>query len=664
MKRNQLIEKIEILLGMWQQRCVLLLLMSISLSTLAQTPVEKYGALKVSGNKILDKNNQPVSLAGSSLFWSNAGWGGERFYNAGAVNYLKSDWNATLVRAAMGVEEAGGYLQDKQREKQKVKTVVDAAIAAGIYVIIDWHSHRAESYRAEAISFFTEMAQTYGNKPNVIFEIYNEPLQVSWSNTIKPYAEAVIGAIRATGSNNLVVVGTPSWSQRVDEAANDPITKYSNIAYTLHFYAATHKQSLRDIAQSALNKNIAIFVTEWGSVDASGGGSVDEASTNEWIAFLKKNSISHANWALNDKAEAASALKPGVSATGQWTQNDYTQSGLLVRNIVKNWVGSTTTNPSPGNTAPVAVASATPTSGAAPVNVQFNASRSSDANNDPLSFAWTFGDGSSGTGATPTHTYATAGSYQAKVTVSDGKGGSNQATVTITVTSGSSGGGACTFGTPRSTPLPSIQQSYKYVYVLGTGGPNLSNVSAFTINWDLASKGLWQIAINTTNGQPGYYVDLLSKTSQTFASAQPAITLSGSGFPGLDGAYWVTLHGGNLVLAQKAGGYTIYFSTTATSPCAAAKLNSASLSELESNALADAKVYPIPFNNELNIDLNGIKEVQKVELFTTTGQLVQTLEGAQISADLIRIRINQPGNLFYLRITSKGQTFTRRVVRN
>jgi hypothetical protein len=283
----------------------------------AQTPVEKFGALRVSGNKILDKNNQPVSLAGPSLFWSNAGWGGERFYTSGAVSYVKTDWNATIVRAAMGVEDGGGYLQDQAREKQKVRTVVDAAIAAGMYVIIDWHSHHAEDYRSQAVAFFTEMAQLYGTKPNVIFEIYNEPLQISWSSTIKPYAEAVIGAIRGTGSTNLVVVGTPTWSQRVDEAANDPITKYTNVAYTLHFYAATHKQSLRDIATTALNKNIALFVTEWGTVDASGGGSVDQTSTNEWMNFLKQHQISHLNWALNDKAEAASALKPGVSATGR-----------------------------------------------------------------------------------------------------------------------------------------------------------------------------------------------------------------------------------------------------------------------------------------------------------------------------------------------------------
>jgi len=646
----------------WRMALALLLCFGALGRSAAQTPVEKYGALKVSGNKILDKNNQPVSLAGPSLFWSNAGWGGERFYNAGAVGYVKTDWNATIVRAAMGVEDSGGYLQDQAREKQKVRAVVDAAIAAGLYVIIDWHSHHAETYRSQAVAFFTEMAQLYGTKPNVIFEIYNEPLQVSWSNTIKPYAEAVIGAIRNTGSNNLVVVGTPTWSQRVDEAANDPITRFTNIAYTLHFYAATHKQSLRDIASTALSKNIALFVTEWGTVDASGAGSVDQTSTNEWMNFLKQHQISHLNWSLNDKAEAASALKPGVSATGGWTATDYTASGTLVRNIVRGW-GGTTTTPAPGNTPPVASATATPTSGTAPVTVQFNASGSTDANGDVLSYAWAFGNGATGTGATPSYTYSAAGSYVATVTVSDGKGGSSQASVTITVTAPTSGGTTCKFGTPRATPLPSVNQSYKFAHVIGTGSPNLGNLTDFTINWDLPNRGLYQFSANTSNGVPNWYVDLLPKTTHTFGSAQPACTISGSGFPGLDGSYWVTLDGTNLVLVNKLGNFTIYFSASATRPaCTASRL----ATQGTGNGAERLRVFPVPFTRQLNVHLGGIEGVQKVELFNAQGQLVQTLDGdggQHGSGNVIVIPAPATGNVFLLRVTAKDQVHTRTVVR-
>jgi endoglucanase len=295
--------------------------------------------LSVSGNKIL-AGGQIASFSGNSLFWSNNGWGGEKYYNADVVNWLKRDWKSNIVRVAMGVEESGAYLQDPVGNKAKVRAVVEAAIANDMYVIIDWHTHHAEQYRDQAIGFFQEMARSYGNNPHVIYEIYNEPLQVSWSNTIKPYAEAVAGAIRAIDPDNLIIVGTPQWSQHVDDASRDPITRFKNIAYTLHFYAGSHGQGLRDWAQTALNNNAALFVTEWGAVDASGDGAVNYGETNAWVDFLKRNQISNANWSLNDKAEGASALVGGANAHGGWASNQLTASGALARDIIRNWGGN------------------------------------------------------------------------------------------------------------------------------------------------------------------------------------------------------------------------------------------------------------------------------------------------------------------------------------
>ena len=200
------------------------------------TLVGQHGRLQVFGNQIVNKFGNPMSLAGNSFFWSNDGWGGERFYKNEVVTWLKEDWGTAIVRAAMGVEDPGGYLDNKDSNKNRIKVIVDSAIEQGIYVIIDWHSHHAEDYVLEAVSFFQEMAELYGENDNIIYEIYNEPLDVSWSDVIKPYAIQVINAIRDIDSDNLIVVGTPEWSQRVDLAALDPIEGFQNIAYTLHFY--------------------------------------------------------------------------------------------------------------------------------------------------------------------------------------------------------------------------------------------------------------------------------------------------------------------------------------------------------------------------------------------------------------------------------------------
>ena len=304
---------------------------------LSQSPVETHGALSVSGNQIVNKDGATVSFAGNSLFWSNNGWGGEAFYNPSVVSWLKSDWNAKIVRAAMGVDENGGFITHPEN-KQKVLRVVDAAIEQGLYVIIDWHSHHAEDYQDEAIAFFEEMATLYHTYDNVIYEIYNEPLNnVSWSNTVKPYSEAVIEAIRAIDPDNLVIVGSPTWSQDVDVASLDPIMGFPNIAYTLHFYAGTHGQGLRNKAQTALNNGIALMVTEWGTVNANGDGDVDESSVSQWMDFLCENNLSHCNWALNDKVEGASVLKSGSSNGGNWTDDDLTPSGALVKDIIEDW---------------------------------------------------------------------------------------------------------------------------------------------------------------------------------------------------------------------------------------------------------------------------------------------------------------------------------------
>eukprot|EP00122_Pirum_gemmata_P020727 Pgem_evm1s19357 len=324
-----------------------LVMVATIISLSAGYVVEENGKLKILNNKIVNKNNQPVSFAGPSLFWSNTNWQGEKFYNKESVKHMKQEWKATITRAAMGVETDGGYIADAGVNKGRVEAVVDAAIEEDMYVIIDWHTHHAELHTDKAMEFFQEMAKKYNKYNNIIYEIYNEPLDVSWSGVIKPYAEAVIEKIRQFDSDNLIIVGTPSWSQKVDEASVDPITKYNNIAYTLHFYAGTHKKWLRDRAEKAMEK-IPLFVTEWGAVDASGNGDVHKEETLKWIDFLNEHHVSHCMWSLNDKTEGASFLdcddpsviKDNVArdcpSRTPISARSLTQSGTLMKEILTN----------------------------------------------------------------------------------------------------------------------------------------------------------------------------------------------------------------------------------------------------------------------------------------------------------------------------------------
>lgn len=303
------------------------------------TVVDQNGFLSIDGSKIVNQNGKAVSFAGNSLFWSNEYYKGHTFYNKDVVKWLKNDWNSTIIRIPVAADPKvpDSYLFNSEMNEKYLFTVVDAAIDQGLYVIIDWHSHHAEDHETEVIEFFKKVAKKYGHLPNVIYEIYNEPLKVSWDDTIKPFAEKVIKEIRAIDPDNIIVVGTPRWSQDVDEAANNPITDFKNIAYTLHFYAGSHKEWLINKAQTALDKNIALIVTEWGSVKADGNGEVDYESVARWMEFMKTNNIIHCNWSIHDKDEGASSLKPGASIKGQWKDEDLTASGKLAKSYIKKW---------------------------------------------------------------------------------------------------------------------------------------------------------------------------------------------------------------------------------------------------------------------------------------------------------------------------------------
>lgn len=313
---------------------VILALGAFLASRAAAGPVSDHGLLHVNGPKLVGADGRTVSLAGVSFGWSQ--WEAAPYYNAKVVNWLQQDWKASLVRAALGVHEKG-FLTNPEAEKARVCAVVDAAIAADMYVLIDWHDHHANEHTALAVAFFSEMARKYGRQPHVIYEIFNEPIKgLTWGKDVKPYAEKVIAAIRAIDPDNLIIVGTPNWSQDVDLAAADRI-KAENLAYALHFYAGSHKEALRAKAVTALELGLPLFVTEWGTCDASGAGGVDVASTQVWMDFMRKWQLSHCNWGIYDKAETAAIIVPGASARGGWTVKQLTESGRLAREWVRSW---------------------------------------------------------------------------------------------------------------------------------------------------------------------------------------------------------------------------------------------------------------------------------------------------------------------------------------
>jgi endoglucanase len=309
----------------------------LSIDKQGRTVVERFGQLRVEGTKLLDSNGRQIQLRGMSSHGLQ--WMG-KYANENVLRWLRDDWNIQVWRSAMYLRE-GGYITQRTL-KNLVEESVEAAVKLGLYVIIDWHVHLDRDpnlYKDEALEFFADMAQRYGSYPNVIYEICNEPngRDVTWNGSIKPYAEEVIAEIRKYDQKNIIIVGTPTWSQDVDIAARNPIQGH-NIMYTLHFYAGTHGQDFIDKTQRAVDMGLPVFVTECGTTQSSGGGGVFEAEFLNWLSFLKKHGISWVNWAVSNKGEDSGILVFNADREGRggWTDKELSPSGLFIRRILRN----------------------------------------------------------------------------------------------------------------------------------------------------------------------------------------------------------------------------------------------------------------------------------------------------------------------------------------
>ena len=305
------------------------------------TPYGKHGKLKVVGTDLVDKNGDKFQIKGVSTHGIN--WDvGNPYVNKKAFRNLRDEWGVNCIRVAMYTEDYNGYCVTSATEKKKLFKTINKAVkytkSLGMYCIIDWHILNDQTpvkNQAKAKAFFKKVSKKYKKYGNVLYEICNEPNGgTTWSD-VKSYAKKVIKVIRKNNKKAIIIVGTPTWSQDVDVASYDPI-KGKNIMYTVHFYAATHGQYLRDKVQTALNNGLPVFCTEFSACESTGDGYINKSEANTWIKFLDKNNISYVCWSLTNKAESASLLKSSstrvngfktsdLSTIGKWLIKKYTK---------------------------------------------------------------------------------------------------------------------------------------------------------------------------------------------------------------------------------------------------------------------------------------------------------------------------------------------------
>lgn len=301
------------------------------------TPAPVCVALAVDGTRLTDTAGNPVQLKGISTH--GLAWFPD-YVNRECFQQLK-DWGANVVRLAMYTAEYGGYCTGGDREYLKglVKDGVSYATDCDMYVIIDWHilsDGNPNTYVEDAKAFFEEMSKEYADYTNVIYEICNEPNGgTSWQQ-VKDYAVQIIEVIRANDADGVILVGTPNWCQYVDQAAADPIQGYENIMYTLHFYAATHTDSLRNTMVEAIDAGLPVFVSEFGICDASGNGGIDEYQANQWVKTMDECGVSYVVWNLSNKSETSAIIRSDCDKKSGFGQEDLSNSGKWVHEVLAN----------------------------------------------------------------------------------------------------------------------------------------------------------------------------------------------------------------------------------------------------------------------------------------------------------------------------------------
>ncbi len=299
------------------------------------SPYAAHGKLSVTSSGIVDEQGGTFQLKGVSTHGIT--WFPE-YINKDTFEYLKEDWGANVIRLAMYTDtgDSCGYCSggDKEEIEDLIDTGVSAATDLGMYVIIDWHilnDGNPNTYMEDAKAFFENVSEKYADYGNVIYEIANEPNGGTTWAEVKSYAEEIIGVIRANAPDAVIIVGTPTWCQDIDIAAADPISDAENIIYSVHFYASTHKEDLRNKVQSAIDSGIPVIISEFGLCDASGSGSIDYDQSDAWFDLIEEYNLSYIGWNLSNKVETSSLIDSSCSKISGFSEDELSDSGRYLK---------------------------------------------------------------------------------------------------------------------------------------------------------------------------------------------------------------------------------------------------------------------------------------------------------------------------------------------
>lgn len=247
--------------------------------------------LHVDGNRIKDSSGNNVTLRGVSILAPEHNNECTTCATKPISEMLQwqadagRGWHSRIVRLQVTCAKVS---DPAQSFADIIDPYVQQAIAKGLYIIVDLHF--VSNYGSGGIpqvfvmNFWKYVAPRYANVPNVLFEVYNEPINPDVWTTWKSYIQPVIDTIRAVAPRNIILVGGPQWSTRVNSAAANPMTG-ANLVYVYHIYpnqgAATTANLNTKFGTAA--QTIPVMLTEFGWNDNSNySDAVTHGLTSTW----------------------------------------------------------------------------------------------------------------------------------------------------------------------------------------------------------------------------------------------------------------------------------------------------------------------------------------------------------------------------------------------
>ncbi|MCW3463135.1 chondroitinase-B domain-containing protein [Chitinophaga nivalis] len=309
----------------------------------ANSPVARNGQLKVIGLKLCNQYGQPIQLRGMSthgIQWH--GWG--KSLTAASLDTLAYGWGADVLRISLYVDE-DGYETDPAGFTAQASKLIEEASNRGMYVLVDWHHLKKGDPNTQlsmAKTYFTAIANAHKNRNNIFYDICNEPNKVAWAR-IKTYADQIIPVIRAIDNDAVILIGTHAWSsfgvsdgRSAQDIVNNPVN-FPNIMYNFHFYAKDHQTNYLNELDWASDR-FPVFVTEFGTQEASGDGPNDFTMSQKYIDLMRRKKISWTNWNYSRDPLTGAVWNHTTTSdgSGPWKVANLKPAGVWIRDKIMN----------------------------------------------------------------------------------------------------------------------------------------------------------------------------------------------------------------------------------------------------------------------------------------------------------------------------------------